>query len=88
MIFTISKATCVTRNTATVIGHLFTNTAMDNIEMKTAIVKTNISNRFSIIFATKIKIDAENLEQYIFKYNFSDLSIDKFKHKITHYGLE
>ena len=57
-------------------------TIMDNIEIKTAIVKTDISDHFPIIFATKNKIDAEITEQYIFKRNISDQSIDKFKQKL------
>ena len=55
---------------------------MDNIEIKTAIVKTDISDHFPIIFATKNKIDAEITEQYIFKRKIPDLSIDKFKQKL------
>ena len=53
MIPTINKPTRVTRNTATAIDHVFTNIIMDNIEIKTAIVKTDILNHFPVIFATK-----------------------------------
>ena len=67
------------RNTATAIDHIFTNTIMGNIEIKTAIVKTDILDHFPIIFATKNKIDTESTEQYIFKRNISDQSIRKFK---------
>ena len=42
MIPTINKPTRVTRHAATAIDHVFTNTIMDNIEIKTAIVKTDI----------------------------------------------
>ena len=63
MIPTINKPTRVTRHTATAIDHVFTNTIMDNIEIKTAIVKTDISYHFPIIFVTKNKIDAEIMEQ-------------------------
>lgn len=59
MIPMISKPTSVTRHTATGINHLFTNTIMNNIEIKTAIVKTDISDHFLIIFVTKRKIDAK-----------------------------
>ena len=56
MIPTINKPTPrVTRHTATAIDHVFTNTIMDNIEVKNAIVKTDISDHFPIIFATKKK---------------------------------
>ena len=44
MIPTINKPTRVTRHTATAIDHVFTNTIMGNIEIKTAIVKTDISD--------------------------------------------
>ena len=79
MILTINKPTRVTRHTVTAIDHVFTNTIMDNIEIKAAIVKTYITDHFPIIFATKSKIDADNSEQYIFKCNISDLSINKLK---------
>ena len=82
MIPTINKPARVTRHTATAIDHVFTNTITGNIEIKTAIVKTDISYHFPIIFATKNKIDVENTEQYIFKRNISDQSIGKFKQKL------
>ena len=72
MIPTINNPARVTRHTATAIYHVFTNTIMSNIEIKTAIVKTDILDHFPIIFATKNKIDAEIIEQYIFKHNISD----------------
>ena len=53
MIPTMNKPTRVTRHTATTIDHVFTNTIMDNIEIKTTIVKADISDHFPIIFGTK-----------------------------------
>ena len=82
MITTINKPTRVIRHTTTANDHVFTNTIMGNIEIKTAIVKTGICNHFPIIFATKNKIDAEITEQYIFKHNISDQSIGKFEQKL------
>ena len=66
MIPTINKPTRVTRHAATAIDHVFTNTIMDNIEIKTAIVKIDFSHHFTIIFATKNKTDTKILEQYFF----------------------
>ena len=86
MIPTINKATRLTRHGATAIDHVLTYTIMDNIEIKTAIVKTDITDHFPIIFATKNKIDPEISEQYIFKRNISDLSIDNFKKKLRNIG--
>ena len=45
MIPTINKPTRVTRHTAVAIDQVFANTIMDNIENKTAIVTTDISNQ-------------------------------------------
>ena len=50
---TINKETRVTRHTGTAIDRVFTNNIMDNIEIKTTIVKTDISDHFPIILATK-----------------------------------
>ena len=63
---TINKPTRVTRHTTAATDHVFTNTIMDNIEIKTAIVKIDISDHSSITFVTKNKIDAEITEQYVF----------------------
>ena len=82
MIPTINKPTRVTRHTTTAIDHVFTNTIMGNIGIKTAMVKADISDHFLIIFATKNKIDADIREQYIFKPNISDQLIGKFKQKL------
>ena len=82
MIPKINKSTRVTRHTTTAFDHVFTNTIMGNIEIKTAIVKIDISDHFPMIFATKNKIDAEITEQYIFKRNISHQSIGKFKQKL------
>ena len=49
MIPAINRPTRVTKHTATAIDHVFTNTIMGNIEIKTVIVKTDISNHFPII---------------------------------------
>ena len=46
MIPMINKPTPVTRHTATATDRVFTNTIMDNIEIKTAIMKTDISDHF------------------------------------------
>ena len=79
---TLNKPTPVTKHTAAAIDYVFTNIIIDNIEIKTAIVKTVISAHFPIISTAKTKIDTEIPEQYIFKCNISDQSIDKFKQKV------
>ena len=87
MIPTINKPTRVTRCTATAIDHVFTNTIMDNIEIKTAIVKTDISDHFPIIFATKKKKDAKITQKYILNVIFqTSQSINLSKNSIISIG--
>ena len=77
VILTISKPTGVTRHTATATDHVFTNSIIDNIEMNTVIVKTDISDNFPIIFATKNKRDAEITEQYIIFQTSQSINLSK-----------
>ena len=77
----INKPTRVTRYTATVIDHMLTNSII-KIEIKSAIIKADISDHFPILFATKVKPDVNiKTEQHILKRNISDQSIKKFKQK-------
>ena len=80
MILTINEPIHVTRHAATAINCVFKYTIMENIEIKTAVVKTDILH--IIIFATKNNMNAEILGQNIFKCNISDKSINKFRQKL------
>ena len=51
MIPTINTATRVTRNTATAIDHIITNTVISSIQHRFGIIKTDISDHFAIVFA-------------------------------------
>ena len=53
LIPTINKPTRVTRNTATAIDHIITNSVI-NAEFKTGIIKTDISNHFPIFFTLNV----------------------------------
>lgn len=65
----MKEATHVTRLNFPEIDDIFTNTVMDNIKIKTAIVKVLFSNYFSTIFVTNNKKATDISEQYIFKRN-------------------
>lgn len=65
----MKESTHVTRLNFPEIDDIFTNTVMDNIKIKTAIVKVLFSNYFSTIFVTNNKKAADISEQYIFKRN-------------------
>ena len=69
MIPPINKPTRVTRNTATAIDHIITNTVISGIQQRSGIIKTDISDHFPIVFAlnTCEKSKAEDKVQFIYK---------------------
>ena len=50
MIPTINKPTRVTRNTATAIDHIITNTVIGGIQHRSGTIKTDTSDHFLIVF--------------------------------------
>ena len=77
MVHAINKPTRVTRYTATAIDHIFTNSII-NTEIKSAIIKADISDHFPILFVAKVNVDVSiRTEQYILKRNICDQSIKK-----------
>ena len=82
MVPAVNKPTRVTRYTATVIDHIFTN-SVTNTEIKSAIIKADISDHFPILFVAKVNVDVSiRTEQYILKRNICDQSIKKIKQKL------
>ena len=61
MVPAINKPTRVKRYTAPVIDHMFTNSVI-NSEIKSAIIKTDISDHFPILFVAKVNVDV-NIKQ-------------------------
>ena len=51
MIPTINTPTRITRNTATAIDHIITNTVISDIQHRSGMIKTDISDHFPIVFA-------------------------------------
>ena len=56
LIPTVNKATRVTRNTATATHHIITNSVI-NAEFETGIIKTDISDHFSVFFILTCVVD-------------------------------
>ena len=82
LIPTINKPTRVTRNKATAHDHIITS-SVKNDDLKRDIVKTDISDHFSIFFIFKCVIDStEAREEFIYKRNYSSNSIETFKRKL------
>ena len=81
MIPTINKPTRVTRNTATAINHIITNTVISGIQHRSGIIKTDISDHFPIVFAlnTCEKCEPEDKKQFIDKRIYEEL----FKHELS-----
>ena len=50
MIPAINKLTRVTRNAATALDHIITNTVITGIPHRSGIIKTDISDHFPIVF--------------------------------------
>ena len=69
MISTINKPIRLTRNTATAIDHIITNTVISGIQHRSGIIKTDISDHFPIVFAlnTCEKSKPEDKAQFIYK---------------------
>ena len=80
MIPTINKPTCVTRNTATAIDLIITNTVISGIQHRSGIIKTDISDHFPIVFAVNTceKSKPENKAQYIYKRIYEEEQIEFF----------
>ena len=82
MVPAINKPTRVTRYTAAAIDHVFTNSII-NTEIKSAIIKADISDHFPVLFVAKANVDLSiRTEQYILKRNICDQSIKNFKQKL------
>ena len=77
MVPAINKPTRVTRYTATAIDHIFTNSII-NTEIKSAIIRADISDHFPILFVAKVNVAVSiRTEQYILKRNICDQSQKK-----------
>ena len=78
LIPTVNKLTRVTRNTATASYHIITKSVI-NAEFKAGIIKTDMSNHFSVFFMLKCVVDTTKVrEELIYKRNYSGNSMETF----------
>ena len=71
----INKLTCATKKTATDMHHIFISYVTTS-KFKTRIIKSDISNYFSIFFVADCNIHIKETKAcYIFRYNLSDISV-------------
>ena len=81
MIPTINKTTRVTKHTATAINNIITNCII-NRDFKSAIVKTDLSDHFPIIFInelTRVPTPTDDMEKYVCKQDFIENAFNCFK---------
>ena len=79
MISTFNKPTRVTRQTASAIDHIITNSII-HTGFKSGIIKSNISDHFPIFFCCKYIAEKEDAKkEFIYKRRFSDHSIETLK---------
>ena len=85
MIHTLNRTTRVTRNTATAIDRIITNTAISGIQHRSGIIKTDISDHFPIafVFNTCEKSKPEDKAQFIYKCFYGEEQIELFKHELS-----
>ena len=73
----INKPTRISKNNATVIDHLLTNTFI-NENYLTGIVKTDISDHFPIFFITETDVNKTRKSNFVFKREINDVNLRKF----------
>ena len=76
MIPTINKPTCITRETATALDHIITNTVISDIQDRPGIIKADISDHFTIALRLT---DVENVSRKIKHNLFINASTQKNK---------
>ena len=81
----INKPNRVAKNTDIAIDHTITNTVISDIKHKSGKIKTDICDRFPIVFALKTcEIGKpEDKAQFIYKRIFREGQIELFKHELS-----
>ena len=78
----INKPTRISRNNATIIDHLLTNTFI-NENYLTGIVKTDISDHFPVFFITETHINKTSKSNFVFKREINDVNLRKFNEALS-----
>ena len=80
MIPLTNKPTRVTRHSANGIDHIVTSGVTGHNDLKSAIIKTDLSNHFPIAFAIKTNETTQRpVVKCIYKRSYCEKKIDKFK---------
>ena len=83
MIPLTNKPTRVTKHSAKGIDHIITNSVTGHNDFKSAMIKTDLSDHFPIVFAIKInKTTQRPVVKSTYKRSFCEKNIDKFKNTL------
>ena len=74
----INKPTRISKNNATIIDHLLTNTFI-NKNYLTGIVKTDITDHFPVFLIIEMEMIKTKHEDFVFKRQITDMNLKKFK---------
>ena len=90
MIPTINKSTRVAKSTATATDQIITNTVISGIQHRSGIIKTDVSDRFPIVFALKAceKCKPEDKAELIYKRIYGEEQTELFKHEQSQIKLK
>ena len=76
----INKPTRISKNNATIIDHILTNTF--NNDYKSGIVKTDISDHFPVFIITDAELNKTHKTDFIFKREINSVNLSKFKESL------
>ena len=83
MIPVTNKPTRVTKHSANAIDHVITNSVIGYNDFKSAIIKTDLSDHFPIVFAIKTnKTTQRPVLKSTYKRSYCEKNIDKFKNTL------
>ena len=78
-----NKPTRVTKHSASVIDHIITNNVVGHNDFKSAIIKTDLSDHFPIVFAIKTNETTQRPGvKSTYKRSYCEKNIDKFKNTL------
>ena len=83
MIPLTNKPARVTKHSANAIDHIITNSVTGNNDFKSAIIKTDLSDHFPIVFAIKTNETTQKpVVKSTYKRSYCEKNIDKFKNTL------
>ena len=77
----INKPTRISKNNATVIDHILTNTFINN-DYKSGIIKTDISDHFPVFIIADAELNKTHKTEFIFKREINSVNLSEFNESL------